>query len=128
MIMTKYDCSRTLDYVHELGRICTVYPGCEGCPFGNISCAFVSDITQKHIDIVQKWSDEHPEKPKLTREECKFLQAFRTTADITLGRRVGHLSLANGYSSMELWPEMFRFIKEGETWPLGDLLKLEVEE
>lgn len=123
----KYDCNKTLDFSHEYKRMCHCFDRCEGCPL-NTWCPEMSDITEEHIAIVQKWSDEHPEIPKLTREEYAFLQAFKVTADKNIGRRVGHLSLAIGYASMELWPSMFPFIEEGETWFLGDLLKLEVRD
>lgn len=125
----KYDCNKTLDYWHEYKRICDTYSsysGCdESCPLKYQVC---ENPTAKIITIVQKWSDSHQEKPTLTREEYAFLKAFKVTADKNLERRVGQLSLAIGYASMELRPEMFSFIKEGETWFLGDLLKLEVQE
>lgn len=128
--MKKYDCSRTLDYCHEKHRMCTVYTNCEGCPFIDMDCGFVNDVTQEHIDILQKWSDEHqhPEMPKITREEYAFLQAFRMTADKYLERKTGCMCLAAGNTTMRLRPSMFQFIREGEIWAMGDLLKLEVEE
>lgn len=123
----KYDCNKTLDFSHEYGRMCHCFPDCKECPL-HTRCPETSDITAEHIAIVQKWSDEHPEKPKLTREEYAFLQAFKVTADKHIERKIKHLFLVMGYTTMELWPELFPFIKEGETWFLGDLLKLEVEE
>lgn len=75
--MRKYDCSRTLDYSHEFDRMCQMYhlftgPECDGCPHRKI-CSGPDDITQKHIDLLQKWSDEHPE---ITRKE-KFEQIMK---------------------------------------------------
>ncbi len=55
----KVDCSKTLNYFKELKRMCTSGDGCEGCPLDEYSCCIINDITQEHIDIVQKWSDEH---------------------------------------------------------------------
>lgn len=122
----KYDCTKTLDFSHEYDRLCHSFD-CDECPM-HTRCADASEITEEHIAIVQKWSDEHPETLKITREEYAFLQAFKVTADKHIERRHGHLFLVMGYSSMELWPSMFPFIKEGETWFLGDLLKLEVRD
>ena len=63
----KYDCSKTLDYGHEKKRMCGTYRTCldaclEGCPLKTVGCE--GDITQGKIAIVQKWSDEHPEKTR----------------------------------------------------------------
>lgn len=71
--MSKYDCSKTLDYSHERDRMCgAIKDGdCDNCKLQGVggSCSNTSYITQEHIDIVQKWSDEHPEK---TRKEAFF--------------------------------------------------------
>lgn len=125
--MKKYDCSRTLDYVHERDRMCRHNKCDESCPLVRRSdeCN-PGAITQEHIDIVQRWSDEHPE-PKLTREEYAFLQAFRLTIDKHIKREAGCVRLMVINTTPGLRPSMFRFITEGETWSLGDLLKLEVE-
>ena len=73
----KYDCSKTLDFFHERNRMCNSYVEClDGCPLEGKFCYSTKHLTQEHIqehiDIVQKWSDEHPEK---TREEV-FLEIF----------------------------------------------------
>ena len=57
------DCGKTLDFSKEFNRLGYTYDAeCKGCPLenSNYSCD-VHDVTQKIIDIVQKWSDEHPE-------------------------------------------------------------------
>ena len=57
------DCSKTLDFSKEFNRLCYTYNAeCEGCPLenSNYSCDGY-DVTQKVIDIVQKWSDEQPD-------------------------------------------------------------------
>lgn len=63
----KIDCSKTLNYVNERNRMCdSVSTNCRVCPLDKMGdaergkCMRVRDVTQKHIDIVQKWSDEHP--------------------------------------------------------------------
>lgn len=61
--MSKYDCSKVIDYVHEMKRMCDLYyKSCADCPLGP-NCG-TDEITEKHIEVVQKWSDSHPEKPE----------------------------------------------------------------
>lgn len=63
----KYDCSKVIDYVHEMKRMCDLYSDyCDGrCPLVNCpDCRYTDELTEEHIEAVQKWSDEHPEKPK----------------------------------------------------------------
>lgn len=126
----KYDCNKTLDCVHELRRICTVYTKCEGCPLKNIDCAFVRDITQEHVNIVQKWSDEHPEPPKIRKEDLAFIKAFKIRDSKYIERHQGHLRVVTMYGSQEfeIWPDMFPFIEEGQNASFIDMLRMEVEE
>lgn len=61
--MGKVDCSKTLNYVAEMKRMCEAN-GCNcfgipNCPLANKACSQAKTITQEKIDIVQKWSDEH---------------------------------------------------------------------
>ena len=66
----KIDCSNILNYKKELYRMCQSFENCKGCPF---DCKSDDDcegksfeiITQDHIDLLQKWSDEHPRKTLL---------------------------------------------------------------
>lgn len=66
--MGKIDCSKTLNYVKELERMCYYYVhrkenSCSlDCPLGQINCTYTAEITQQHIDLLQKWSDEHPQQ------------------------------------------------------------------
>ena len=89
----KYDCNKTLDYNHEWSRMCeTMFDGtCDNCILKDtgISCYNTRYITQERIDIVQKWSDEHPEK---TRKEV-FLEMF-PKADV---RVIGIHNVCFGY-------------------------------
>ena len=69
-----YDCSKILDYTHEVQRFCEAHKiqGCDNCPLmkdAGYCSASIFDITQKRINFVQKWSDEHLEK---TRAEAFF--------------------------------------------------------
>lgn len=57
----KIDCNKVLNYVAETDRMCKSFGcNCDDCPLGTMSCDTVENITQEHIDAVQKWSDEHP--------------------------------------------------------------------
>lgn len=60
----RVDCSQTLNYAKEHNRMCEKYfvcpDACAGCPMAEYNCSEPNDITQEHIDILQKWSDENP--------------------------------------------------------------------
>lgn len=130
----KYDCSQTLDFSHECRRMCDSMRACEECPL-HTRCAEISDITAEHIDIVQKWSDSHPEPPKLTKREYEFLTTFapcfkgraieRTAKGLYI---VFHCAFNDGSEGYSINPDMFPFISEGEEWCFDKLLGLEVEE
>lgn len=62
----KYDCNKTLDYFHELKRVCDYYDdeGCSKCPLYEKQyerCYEAETEGKIVIDKLQKWSDEHPE-------------------------------------------------------------------
>ena len=64
--MNKIDCSKVLNYVSEMKRMCEAH-GCNcfgipNCPLANKACSQAKTITQEKINIVQKWSDEHPQE------------------------------------------------------------------
>lgn len=76
------DCSITENYLKEKGRMTDECICCGSCPFNlsnnkrGISCArFEVRFTYQSIQIVQKWSDEHPLKTNLT----EVLKAFPNT-------------------------------------------------
>lgn len=61
--MGRIDCSQALNYSSELERMCDCYELCKlGCPLYELKecCDDAKKITQEKINIVQKWSDEHP--------------------------------------------------------------------
>ena len=73
--MAKIDCSVTVNYSREHARMCKHYTACvkcHECPMGSsrngkgYNCKL---LLFKHpetaIDIVQRWSDEHPVKTRL---------------------------------------------------------------
>ena len=84
--MSRIDCSQTLNYAAEFRRMCdsfyddkTQYTACADCPMAlpNYRCTLVRDITQERIDIVQKWSDEHPQETMLERFDKMFPKAVK---------------------------------------------------
>ena len=67
------DCNKTTNFLHELKRLCDSRDGCvadaankERCPmFGVCEDALTkicAEDVKTAIEIVQKWSDEHPVK------------------------------------------------------------------
>lgn len=70
------DCSRTENFIKEKERLCQYYKdtGCTFCILNrNMSCDdFIVQCPQKAIEIVQKWSDKHPQKTLLT----EFLEHY----------------------------------------------------
>ena len=76
--MSKYDCNKALDYVHEVSRMCREHDKCVDCPIKSYyfvnpnalkGCHVPSD--QEKIDIVQKWSDEYPDGEKTILDDFK---------------------------------------------------------
>lgn len=131
--MKKYDCTKTLDYSHETNRMCTTYANCKECVFKGIGC-IPSSITQESIDIIQRWSDEHPEAPKLTKREHDFLDCFHPMNKY-IKRQYGVLSMIWNDPTITMNPmeipidvTMFKFVEKGQKWSFDNLLKLEVEE
>lgn len=75
--MKKYNCNNTLEYVHEIARMCRAFDegeGCEGCPLAKKSCE-IFDVTPEHIRRVQAWSDAHPEIT-LTDKQVEIFKAL----------------------------------------------------
>lgn len=140
--MSKYDCTKTIDYAHELQRMCAANDdgrACSGCPLFGLGCSESKDITERYVSIVQKWSDEHPEKPKpkLTRKERAFVDSFMFLD----GKSICYFCDArylimddteiwSGLSSrpacVRLADDMFQFVEKSMT--LGELSDLEVED
>lgn len=54
-------------YLKELSRMCDTYESCSKCQIGNISlrntCSEnLRKFSEKAVEIVEKWSAEHPQK------------------------------------------------------------------
>ena len=67
------DCNKTINFLHELKRLCASRDGCvadaankERCPMfgicGDLPTRICDEDAEAAIEIVQKWSDEHPKK------------------------------------------------------------------
>lgn len=58
-------------YIKEQARMCNTYKTCEGCPIskandGDDGCKrWIRNHPEEAVAIVQKWSEEHPEKTML---------------------------------------------------------------
>lgn len=66
------DCNITKNYIHERKRMCESY-SCFECPLSSktngknkVCRAFENNYPSAAIGLVQKWSDEHPQKTYLT--------------------------------------------------------------
>lgn len=128
----KYDCSITLDCIHELKRLCNSYSlGCEQCPFSDTDCNF-EELDDERIFILQQWSDSHPETLKLTKKEFDFLNSFQFVKGMSIFRPTID-SLVVEKSDFEvkmipIEPTLFEFIGDGEEWTFEELFQLEVEQ
>ena len=124
--MSKYDCTKTLDYAHEFMRLHDEQDSCEACPLYGYGCS-LGTISEKHIKSVQKWSDEHPEVPKLTKKERAFIERLDERTSIC-GMQEGGLGLQFYLRRIPIKDDWFAFIDPGDEWKVSDLLKLEVED
>lgn len=73
------DCNKTVDYLAELERMCDAQEKCERCPLDDCcsgDALWVKNPKQA-IEIVQKWSDEHPPKTYMQDFFEKFPNALR---------------------------------------------------
>ncbi|MBR5874835.1 MAG: hypothetical protein IKY90_08915 [Oscillospiraceae bacterium] len=80
--MGRVDCSLTLNYTQEFNRMCkSAGCKCNDCPMYVVvgACDTVGGITQTHIDLVQKWSDEHPQETMTVH----FLKLFPKAPTLT---------------------------------------------
>lgn len=82
------DCSKTINFLHELKRLCDSRDECvanaankEDCPMFGVCKLTHSKIcaedAKKAIEIVQKWSDEQPKKTYAQDFLEKFPEAQR---------------------------------------------------
>ncbi len=131
--MKKYDCNKTLDYAHELGRMCDSHTVCVGedreCPMRNSGCDFSMNVSREQIAIVQKWSDEHPEPPKIRRREFSFIAMFKWADEKWIERCPdGSLRFVTKNEVCDLCDAWFSFIEKGESMTFEELLKLEIED
>lgn len=129
--MKKYNCNDIMDYGHEFRRLCDLYPSCSdngGCPLKGRYCNTLGHITQEEIDILQKWSDEHPEAPILTKTDRAFLECFMGTANRKISRDSCYAFYEHNGASSMLSRDMFKALEPNTTMTFDELLKLEVED
>lgn len=124
------DCSITENYFAEKQRmtkrakdgICKIY--CQKCPLSgknngiseNVSCRTLEAFyPEKAITLVQKWSDEHPQKTYLS----EFLKAYPNTLlnDVGLPKNVclydlGLTDCRNDRNCVDCWNQP---IEDGES-------------
>lgn len=126
----KYDCTKSLDYSHELKRLCLYGEPTFGCL--NYECPLRSKgcflITAETVAILQEWSDEHP-IPKLTKREHDFLSMI-VDDGLTIKRTRMGLGIYSKTDEglMFLDWRYFGAVDRGRIWTVEELLKLEVEE
>lgn len=82
------------DFVYSLRRMCKYYDGehcyknvgdgeyknvgveeVESCPMLKYNCANIDDLSDESFNIVEQWTEQHPEEPKKTRQS-EFLKLF----------------------------------------------------
>lgn len=57
-----------IKFIKEKARMCDTYKGCIGCPIDEakgdrLACGWwVNDHIEEAVAIVEKWSEEHPQK------------------------------------------------------------------
>lgn len=74
------------EFCRELARMCKAYKHCDGCPIDkweketSCSCREISiteDCLRKKIDVVEKWSKEHPVKTMMQDFFERFPKALK---------------------------------------------------
>ena len=129
----KYDCSKTLDYIHEWNRMCSHYlkgpdKTCKNCPL-DMYDYICNETSPQHLQIVQAWSDSHPEIFYITSAEKIFLESLVKIEDLYATRiSVDELVLTYYCNSIEICNTMFPFIEIDEPWSVKELLALEVKD
>ncbi len=80
--MARIDCSDTVNFFTEIDRMCHNTICGDDCPVhmrarkDGISCGYyLSKHPEYAVDIVQKWSDEHPQKTRLEDFKEKYPNA-----------------------------------------------------
>ena len=76
------DCSKTENYLKEKDRLCKLTEKCDNCPLGcrnngmDLTCDKLQvTCPRTAIELVQKWSDEHPQETILS----DFLKKYPNT-------------------------------------------------
>lgn len=89
--MARIDCSVTVNFLREWRRMCLAeHAKCrDECPFGicengeGLSCdMFVRKFPMTAVEVVQRWSDEHPQKTRLD----DLLEKYPNTPLLFIGK------------------------------------------
>lgn len=106
--------------------MCDSYNECyDGCPLFGRFCN-PRNLDQEDIDILQKWSDENPEAPKLTEKDRMFLECFEVSEDRIISKddRGNVFYYYDGVSSL-LAPDMFKTLEPDTRMTFRELLEVE---
>lgn len=85
-----------LEFVKERSRMCSTYPGCKNCPLATTACMNITNVTEQVINIVKKWSAEHPHK---TTRQSLFIHQHPKVAIYDGVISIRPCQLEEGYTS-----------------------------
>lgn len=121
----KIDCSLVINYSKERKRMCDYYrlsiEQCSACPMhsqrnghNTICYKMVDDYPQEAIDIIQKWSDEHPDKTILDDLLEKYPDAKRNSngTPFICIKWLGYTDVVCQDSCMACWEMLLSEVKK----------------
>lgn len=89
----RIDCSKTINFVREFKRMCdfeaNAEKACHNCSFGSKYCSEFGtvdlySVTPESVELVQKWSDEHPQETMAERFFKMFPNARKTKTGLPI--------------------------------------------
>lgn len=114
------DCNKTINFLHELNRLCNSRTACETdaankeqCPLLNLcGLPLLQICAEKAIENLQKWSNEHPKKTYAQDFLEKFPEAQSdsdgtpyTCRKTTYGGKCPGIECDSGIECDECWNE-----------------------
>lgn len=98
----------------------------------HISCENCNFHSKTHICNIKRFEwfySEHEDKPKLTMVERIFCEAIDFPEYKEITRANGYLFIGRKVKlEISIKPCMLKFIEEGKSWSVSELLQLEVDE